>query len=770
MTDPSRRAFTGAALAGTAGAWFAGPGAAWATGGAGRPDPYTSAVRAAAMRWRTLPTGWQQAPFLADGRLGCQIYAGTTPHTLKVMVSHTEVQDQRGRWRAGIGYSRLPVGYFTFTLAGAVTGIDWTLDLWDAELRGTVTTTRGSVRLSALVHTTRSALLISTRPSPGEADAAWSFTWLTAATTRTSGKPADYTPNPAPRTGTTGAPDATHFVEQPLLAGGGWTTAWRERRAGTARLLAAHLVYRSPGDPARTTQEAVRAVAGTLAADPDRLVAGHRAWWHTYHRRSLLSVPDKRLQSFFLGQLYKLGSATRADGPALSEWGPWFPEVGNNWTALWWNLNVQIASTAYLGTNHLELDSVTGAFRRFKENLPLSVPPAYRDGRTYALGHPSDWHLRPGEWTVGVPGSDRISDNFGNLTWGLHNVWLAHRHTMDRAVLRDVLLPLLAGALNFYDHFLYEGSDGHLHLPTTRSPEYADAADCSYDLALIRWAARTLLDAARTLRIEDPRAPRWHEIATRLVPYAQDPADGVMIGAGVPLAESHRHHSHLLWLYPLREKVWDRPADRELMRKSFAHWAGMQSAWRGYSYPVSSSMSSVMGEPERALDLLTFFTGRNTVADCQLTENTMYREGKNFALESPLAAVQSMLDMVLQSHGGVLKVFPSVSRRWPDVSFATLRAQGAFLVDADRSAGRTRWIRVHSEAGTPLVLEHGIEGAVTVRDERGRPLPWKPAGQGRIAVRLPRGATAFIAPPGTDPDSGPRDVPASGPTRPWGLP
>ncbi|MYU52950.1 MULTISPECIES: glycosyl hydrolase family 95 catalytic domain-containing protein [Streptomyces] len=772
MTDLSRRAFTGAAVAGTAGAWAAGSGATWAATGRGttaapHPDPYESAVRAAAMTWRRLPDGWQQAPFLADGRLGCQIYAGPTPNTLKVMLSHTEVQDQRGQWRAGIGYSRLPIGYFTLTLAGTVTAVDWSLDLWDAELRGTVTTTRGSVRLAALVHTARSALLLSTRPSAGESGAAWSFTWLTAATTRTSGRPADYTPNPDPRTATT---DATRVVEQPLLAGGGWSTAWRERRVGSDRLLAAHLVYRSPGDPAATTREAVRAVAATLAADPDRLVAEHRAWWHAYYRRSLLSVPDKRLQSFYLIQLYKLGSATRADGPALSEWGPWFPETGNNWTGLWWNLNVQIASTGYLGTNHLELDSVTAAFRRFEANLPLSVPPAYRDGQSYALGHPSDWQLRAGEWNVGVPGSGRISDNFGNLTWGLHNVWLAYRHTMDRAILRDVLFPVLARALNFYDHFLHEGGDGRLHLPTTRSPEYADAADCTYDLSLIRWAARTLLDAARTLRIADPRAGRRREIATRLVPYAQDPADGVLIGADVPLAASHRHHSHLLWLYPLRERVWDRPADRDLMRRSFAHWAGMRDSWHGYSYAVSSSMSSVMGAPEQALDLLTYFTDRNTAADCQLTENTMYREGKNFALESPLTGVQSMLDMVLQGHGGVLKVFPSVSRRWPDVSFASLRTQGAFLVDADRSAGRTRWVRVHSEAGAPLVLEHGIEGACTVSDGRGRPLPWRSAGPGRIAVGLPRGGTAFVAPRGTDPDAGPREVPATGPARPWGLP
>ncbi|MDJ1132953.1 hypothetical protein NMN56_013480 [Streptomyces iconiensis] len=719
------------------------------------------------MRWHRLPRGWQEAPFLGNGGLGCQVYAGESARTLKVMLSHTRVQDQRGQWRAGTGYSRLPVGYLTLTLEGEVSGVDWTLDLWQAELRGTVTTTRGSVALRALVRTDIDTLLVSTSPSGGEEGAAWSFTWLEAGTTRTSGKPADYRPNDPPRTASSGG---VEFCEQPLLAGGGWTTAWAEQRAGTGRLLAAHLVYRFPGKVADATRAAVGAVRRTLARPPEEPVSRHREWWHAYYRRSFLSVPDKRVQRFYVIQLYKLACATRADGPAISEWGAWFPEVGNNWPALWWNLNVQIGMAPVHGSNHPELDSVTGAFRRFEDNLPLSVPEEYRDGHGYALGHPSDWQLRPGAHDVGVPGSDRITDNFGNLIWGLHHVWLGYRHSLDRRVLRDVLVPVLAKAVHFYSLFLHEGRDGKLHLPKTRSPEYADAEDCTYDLSLIRWAVATLLGSTRLLRSPDPREKRWRDIHRRLTPYARDPEQGVIIGAAVPLAGSHRHHSHLLWLHPLREASWERAGDREVMRRSMAHWVSMRERWHGYSFAVGSSMYSAMAEPERALDLLTFFTDLNAVDDCRMTVNTMYREGKNLALESPLAGAQSMLDMAVQSHDGVVRVFPSVSERWPDASVASLRAQGGFLVDADRAGGRTRWVRVHSEAGAPLVLDHGIPGSVEVLDERGRPLPRRERGHGRIAVDLQRGASALVVAHGKRPDVAPRDVPPTGEAAPWGLP
>ncbi|MFE4794682.1 hypothetical protein ACFRFL_06125 [Streptomyces sp. NPDC056708] len=770
MTAFSRRHFVGAAAAGTSALWLAGSRTAWAAAAPApgvHPDTdiYEKTVRDAAMTWRTLPTGWQQAPFLANGCLGAQLYAGKAANTLKLMLSHSQVQDQRGQWRGGIGFSRLPIGYFTLTFAGEITAVDWTLDLYDAELRGTVTTTRGSLGFSALVQNDTSALLISTRPTPGEETAAWSFQWLPAATTRSSGKPEDYTANPDPRVG-------DGFVEQPLLAGGGWTTAWREQREGTGRLLAAHLVYRFPGQVSETTTAALRAVDRTLAADPDRLVDRHRTWWHAYYRRSFLSVPDKRLQSFYLTQLYKLAASTRAEGPTISEWGPWFPEVGNNWTAVWWNLNVQIGMAPIHGSNHPELDSVTGAFRRFEHNLPASVPVDFRDGESYALGHPSDWQLRAGDtYDVGAPGSDHVSDNFGNLTWALHNVWQSYRHSMDLSVLRDVVYPILAKAINFYAHFLHEGPDGRLHLLETRSPEYANAEDCTYDLSLVRWGVRTLIASAKLLRNNDPRLKRWQDIGQRLTPYAEDPAAGVMIGKDVPLADSHRHHSHLLWLYPLRERNWDRAGDRDVMQRSMDHWVSMQQLWHGYSYATASSMYSVMDEPEKALDFLTFFTDLKVVADCQMTVNTMYREGKNLALESPLSAAQSMLDMVVQGHEGVVKVFPSVSGRWADASIASLRTQGAFLVDADRSGGATHWVRVHSEAGTPLTLDHSIAGRIDVRDAHGRPLYWRETGPGRITVALPRGGTAVVTPHGArHPGTGPRDVPSNGAWTRWGLP
>jgi hypothetical protein len=67
-----------------------------------------------------------------------------------------------------------------------------------------------------------------------------------------------------------------------------------------------------------------------------------------------------------------------------------------------------------------------------------------------------------------------------------------------------------------------------------------------------------------------------------------------------------------------------------------------------------------------------------------------------------------MLDMMLQSWGGIIHVFPAMPTQWKDASFYQLRTEGAFLVSALRKNGQTKFIHIKSLAGEPCIIQSDL--------------------------------------------------------------
>jgi hypothetical protein len=718
------------------------------------------------MVWKRMPTVWYEGPYLGNGFLGSGIYAEPGANAVRFNVQHSQVQDHRPQFGSLFGLARLPIGYLTFTPVGAITAVDWRLDVWNAELRGTITTAAGSLVLRAFVHSRRSVLVVEVTASDGEQGFRWAFVPAVAVSPRADPvwnkpPPAGYTANPAPTVTRTGA---LELIAQPLLAGGGHATAWQEVPRGSTRTLYASVAWSHPQDTAAA--DAIAAVRSAARLPAWLLAVEHRDWWHDYYRRSFLSLPDARMQSFYWIQLYKVASATRRDAPVMATCGPWLEPTP--WPATWWNLNAQLEYWLIHGSNHLELDAVTRTLDRFRQNLIDQVAAPYRDDSA-GIPRTTDMTTMNGAGTgtagfaVGIPGQDPPTPEVGNLTWALHNVWLSYRHTMDVRILRDVVYPLLRRTINYYRHFLVSGVDGRLHLPPTFSPEYGvDAPDCNYDLALIRWGCRTLLDSAGILRVDDPLAPAWQQILDTLVDYPVD-ANGFMVGAGVPFAKSHRHYSHMLSVYPLYLVNWEQPESRDLIQRSLAHWIGFEGALQGYSFTGAASMSAQMLRGDDAYGFLGQLLARF------IQPNTMYKESGP-VIETPLSASQSVHDMLCQSWGGVVRMFPAVPGAWPDLALHNFRTQGAFLVSGVRRGGATQWIRVLSEAGAPCRLRTGIAGELVVRSRSGRGPAWRQLPDGDVEIDLRRGQEVVVYAKGTRPDFTVAPVPIAIPGAPWGLP
>lgn len=75
-----------------------------------------------------------------------------------------------------------------------------------------------------------------------------------------------------------------------------------------------------------------------------------------------------------------------------------------------------------------------------------------------------------------------------------------------------------------------------------------------------------------------------------------------------------------------------------------------------------------------------------------------------FTLEGNFAYASAIQEMLLQSHTGVIRVFPALPESWQEASFQNMRAIGGFLVSADFREGKVKQISIHSEKGGTLKL------------------------------------------------------------------
>lgn len=406
------------------------------------------------------------------------------------------------------------------------------------------------------------------------------------------------------------------------------------------------------------------------------------------------------LEGFYLIQMYKLACAAREDSPIMDNLGPWMKSTP--WPRIWFNMNAQMAYSPVYTSNHLEIgESLCRNLDTHEESLVANVPEEYRHDSA-GLGRSASYDL-----------ISPVKDEIGNLPWLLHNYWRQYRHSMDDDRLRNHLFPMLKRSIQYYVHLLKEEEDGKLHLPATVSPEYGSfknllVEDCTYDLSLLRWGCQTLLQICERLGIQDEKQDTWKYVLDNLVGYHQDET-GLMIGRNVSMEFGHRHFSHLLPVFPLH-LIGDTKEEKELTIRSLRHWFSKEGDLRAFTFTGAASIAAAVGEGSEALKYVK--AGLH-----MFRPNTMYNEAGP-VIESPLAAAESIQDMLLQSWGREIRVFPAVPEEWQEVSFHNFRAEGAFLVSAVRKEGKISWIRVESLAGEPCRIRADFAGPVHAAGDR----------------------------------------------------
>ncbi len=564
-----------------------------------------------------------------------------------------------------------------------------------------------------------------------------------------------------PETGT--ADHGSHWLRLKFPAGGEYVVAWRLQKTERGGLLAVAIV--SHHEAEQPLAEALR-----LVREPDvrALREAHEAWWREWWRASWLTIPDAFLENLWYAEMYKLGCSSRPGGLPITLQGLWTADgVMPPWSGDYHlDMNVQESYWPVYASNHL--DAGLPLYETFTKCLP-------RWSREC-----EDFFGFDGLWSgcAIAPDGSRVHGYHGvefwpgNAAWLAHHYWLHWLHSRDEAFLRDEALPIMRGAMATYMNLLEPDADGTLHLPLGYSPEWGEGSvkrygpDPACDIALIRWLGESLLEATALLDLDDPGRVRWLKTLRNLADYPRGDT-GIQVTATDALYESHRHHSHLMAIHPLGTLSRDVPEQNALIQRSVNHWIMIGTGkWTGWAFPWASLIASRAGLGNLAWDMLQRY--RAFMMPNTLHVNGDYRAfGHSYAhytpmtLEAGFAAATAIMEMLLQSWGGTIRLFPTAPDAWGDAYFEDLRAEGAFLVSARLAGGEVAWARIVSEAGEACTLRNPWPGAeVTVRG---------PSGERKLTAEdlqweTEAGAEYVVSRAGDAPDDG--ELAHDPPTRP----
>lgn len=450
----------------------------------------------------------------------------------------------------------------------------------------------------------------------------------------------------------------------------------------------------------------------------DALLDSHVGWWTSFWGRAAVSVPNPVVERQWYLEMYKFGSAARADTPPITLQGPWTADDMKipPWKGDYHHdLNTELSYwPAYTG-NQLEGASGYVAWlwqtretarewtKRFFDLPGLNVPMT-ADLEQNQIG---GWHQYTHSATTGA--------------WLAHHFYLQWRYGMDRQFLRERAWPWLRDVSTFLEAVTEKGPDGKRTLPLSASPEINDdrleawfPSITNYDLALIRWTFEKTAELAKEVG-EEPEADHWLQVLSEMPALAVDPQSRkLLVAKDYPLPFSHRHFSHLMAIHPLGLIRWENgPEDQATIKASLAELDEKGTkAWCGYSFSWLASLAARARDGEKAERALEVFSTAFCLRNSFHCNGDQSGKGysdfryRPFTLEGNFAAAAGLQEMLLQSYSGTIRIFPAVPAGWKDASFKTLRAQGAFLVSAERKGGLTRSVEIVAERGGTLRLEN----------------------------------------------------------------
>jgi alpha-L-fucosidase 2 len=441
------------------------------------------------------------------------------------------------------------------------------------------------------------------------------------------------------------------------------------------------------------------------------------------------------LETYFQFGRYLLIASSRPGSMAANLQGKWNENMVPSWESKYTiNINTEMN---YWPAEPTNLSELTGPLFDLIDNARPAgreVAQFYYNARGFVIHHNTDL------WGDAVP-IDGVASGiwpFGGAWLSLH-LWDHYDFTRDKEFLADRAYPVMKEAAEFLLDTLVKDSQSHLVSGPSLSPEnryklpdgtaHSLAMSPTMDIEITITLFNRVIQAAQILGVDADFRKKLADTRSRLPPFK--------IGKYGQLQEwqedyeeqepGHRHISQLFALFPsdlisLRGTPELAAAARASLERRLANGGG----GTGWSRAWVVNHWARLEEGDKAHENLMALLRKSTLPN-------LFDNHPPFQIDGNFGGVSGIVEMLLQSQSGEIKVLPALPSAWPSGRVAGLRARGGDEVTIDWAAGKAVKVELRAtvdgpqklrapksqkiaaviSAGKPVTLSNQPDGSVT---------------------------------------------------------